>query len=126
MTHSTCAKILAWTVLAAFLILTLGPAGWRPHVHGFANLERFLGFAVAGFVFVLAYPRRIGLVLLGLVIVIAGLEGLQLLRADRHGTLLDALYKMAGLGLGVGSGWIAVKLLAARARKTAESGKVRP
>ncbi|WP_404403139.1 VanZ family protein [Pelagibacterium halotolerans] len=118
MTNSTAIKILAWAIFAVFLLLTLGPVGWRPHVHGFANLERFVGFAVAGFVFVLAYPRRTILVLAGLAAVIVGLESLQLLRPDRHGTILDVAYKFAGLALGVGSGWIVARLMMLRRRRS--------
>ncbi|MCD7060098.1 VanZ family protein [Pelagibacterium xiamenense] len=110
MTGSRFAKVLAWTVLAAFLLLTLGPVGWRPHIHGYANLERFMGFAVAAFVFVLAYPRRIVLILTGLAAIIVGLEALQLLRPDRHGAVMDVVYKFAGMTLGVASGWVAVRL----------------
>ena len=73
----------------------------RPEMRNYAHVEHILVFAVVGVLFSLAYPRRTILVCC---IVLGGaalLEILQTLTPDRHGTLTDALEKMAGGAAGI-------------------------
>jgi VanZ family protein len=74
----------------------LAPLLMRPEMKTYAHFEHIIAFAVVGALFSFAYPRRTILVCC---IVFGGaalLEILQTLTPDRHGTLVDALEKMAG------------------------------
>jgi VanZ family protein len=79
----------------------LSPILMRPEMRNYAHFEHLISFAVVGMLFGLAYPRRPILVCC---IVFGGaalLEFLQTLTPDRHGTLADALEKMAGGAAGI-------------------------
>jgi VanZ family protein len=79
----------------------LSPILMRPEMRNYAHFEHLISFAVVGMLFTLAYPRRPFLVCC---IVFGGaalLEFLQTLTPDRHGTLADALEKMAGGAAGI-------------------------
>jgi VanZ family protein len=92
--------IAAWACLAFICYATLSPLQARPIVAS-PDLEHVAAFAVVGSLFCLAHPRRIILVCL---IVLGGavlLEYLQTLTPDRHGTVVDALEKVAGGALGI-------------------------
>jgi hypothetical protein len=102
--------IASWSALALIAFVTLSPIEDRP-TFGSAQLERFIAFALLGFAFVRAYPRR---PLFSAAIVIGcavWLEALQLLTPDRHGRLLDALVKLTGGMCGIGFGQLAAPLL---------------
>jgi hypothetical protein len=67
----------------------------------YAHVEHIVAFAVVGALFSFAYPKRTILVCC---IVFGGaalLEFMQTLTPDRHGTLVDALEKMAGGAAGI-------------------------
>ena len=90
----------AWLGLLAIIFVTLSPIGLRPHIGG-PNYERFFAFAAIGALFGIAYPRymtRVGIILIVFAI---GLEALQLISPDRHGTLLDAIVKCVGSAIGL-------------------------
>jgi VanZ family protein len=79
----------------------LSPFLMRPAVKTYAHFEHIIAFAIVGALFSFAYPRRTILVCC---IVFGGaalLEILQTLTPDRHGTLVDALEKMAGGAAGI-------------------------
>jgi VanZ family protein len=79
----------------------LSPILMRPEMRTYAHFEHVFSFALVGALFSIAYPRRTILVCC---IVFGGaalLEILQTLTPDRHGTLTDALEKMAGGAAGV-------------------------
>lgn len=103
-------QIFAWLLLFGIAIATLSPIGLRPHLTAYADLERALAFCVAGLVFALAYPRKIWLATVLTIACIFGLEYLQDLRADRHGSLLDAFVKAGGAAVGYFLGWLAAKM----------------
>src|SRR5437764_14893639 len=71
------ARIAAWLLVVAIVVMTLGPPTMRP-VSGFnRSLEHVAAFALLGLAFGLAYPsRRVLLTLLG-VAVVALMEILQ-------------------------------------------------
>lgn len=90
----------AWLSLVFIVFATLSPIDLRPQVAG-VGLERFAAFVLTGLLFGLAYPRRLGLVV---VLVLCGaciLEMSQLITPDRHGRIPDLLVKMAGGSVGV-------------------------
>lgn len=98
--------IAGWLALAFIVFATLSPIDDRPVVAG-AQLEHFAAFAVLGLAFGVAYPRRVFLIATVILISAFGLEALQLLTADRHARLLDALVKAAGGICGIGIGQLA-------------------
>jgi VanZ family protein len=65
------------------------------------SFEHIIGFALVGVLFGIAYPRRTILVCCIILGGAALLEILQTLTPDRHGTLVDALEKMAGGAAGI-------------------------
>jgi VanZ family protein len=98
--------VAGWLALAFIVYATLSPIDDRPVIAG-AQLEHFAAFAVVGLAFGLAYPRRVFLVATIILISAFGLEALQLLTADRHARLLDAVVKAAGGICGIGIGQLA-------------------
>jgi VanZ family protein len=99
--------VIAYATLthAAFVYAVydrLSPLLMRPELGTYVHLEHIVAFALMGALFGLAYPRHL-LLVCGFVMGAAVLlELLQTLTPDRHGTLVDALEKIAGGGLGVG------------------------
>eukprot|EP01133_Synstelium_polycarpum_P020244 gene20244-24271_t len=61
MRYGVCMKLIqiaAWLLFAAILFITVDPISLRPESGLPVNVERFAAFAVLGFVFAAAYPRR--------------------------------------------------------------------
>src|SRR5258707_7112858 len=85
----------AWLTLAFIAYATLSPIGLRPEITN-PDIERFGAYAVAGFLFVMAYPRRTILVLAIVIGAAIVLETLQLLTPDRHGKFLNVVVKASG------------------------------
>jgi VanZ family protein len=88
----------------------LSPYLMQPEMKTYAHLEHVIAFAMLGALFSFVYPRRaimvFCLVLGGAVV----LEILQTLTPDRHGTLVDAVEKMAGGAAGILSVKVTQKL----------------
>lgn len=117
MPTSTFVKLLSiasWAVIGfiAYATLTqaefvyaiyykLAPLLLRPDMQTYAHIEHFVAFAVFGTLFCLAYPQRLFLVCCIVIGSAMLLELLQTLTPDRHGTLVDALEKMAGGAVGI-------------------------
>lgn len=103
-------RVLAWLLLAGLIFVTLSPGDLRPVSPLPTQLERALALALVGFVFALAYPRRIVLVatiVLGATIL---LELLQLMQPSRHGRVIDVAVKLCGGAAGLAAGWLAARL----------------
>ena len=79
----------------------LAPILLRPEMETYAHFEHVIAFAVLGAQFCFAYPRHIALVCAIVFGSAVLLELLQTLTPDRHGTLMDAIEKMAGGACGV-------------------------
>jgi hypothetical protein len=108
------AMAAAWIAITAIAYATLTHVGvvyaiyyklapylMRPTMQSFAHFEHIVAFAVVGALFGLAYPKRL-ILAFGIVIgAAAALEVLQTMTLDRHGTLVDALEKMAGGAAGI-------------------------
>ena len=104
----------AWVAIIAIAYSTLTHVGFvygiyfklapylmRPAMQSYAHFEHVIAFAFVGALFGLAYPKR-PLLAFGIVIGAAAvLEILQTMTPDRHGTLIDALEKMAGGAAGI-------------------------
>ncbi len=104
----------AWACVAAFGYATLTHVGFAysvydrlapylmwPRPKTFGLFEHVIAFAVFGALFTLAYPRRVVPVCTAVFVIAVGLEYLQTLTPDRHGTLLDAFEKVAGGAFGI-------------------------
>jgi VanZ family protein len=79
----------------------LAPILMGPEMRTYAHFEHVLAFALLGALFAYAYPHKL---LLVCYVVLGGavlLELAQTMTPDRHGTLVDALEKMAGGAAGI-------------------------
>lgn len=104
----------AWIAIIAIAYATLTHVGFvyaiyfklapylmRPAMRTYAHFEHIIAFAFVGALFGFAYLRR-PILAFGIVIGAAALlEILQTMTPDRHGTLIDALEKMAGGSAGI-------------------------
>jgi VanZ family protein len=103
------ARIAAWVLVLAIVVLTLGPPTVRP-VTGFnRDLEHLTAFALLGLAFGLAYPdSRMMLALIGIAIA-ALLEALQQVAPGRHAYfsdfLINAVGSCAGLAMAILLDW---------------------
>ena len=102
-------RIAAWVAILAIAYATLTRVGFvyaiyfklapllrGPAMHTFAHYEHVIAFALVGALFAFAYPKRL-LLICGIVLGGAALlEIAQTLTPDRHGTLIDAVEKIAG------------------------------
>ena len=104
--------IVAWAVLLALVVATLGPIGIRPSLGLPLKVERFLGFAIVAALFTWAYPQRWIVILVLASALAVGLEALQLVAPTRDASAVDAIVKL----LGAISGVVAVHLLQPRLR----------
>ena len=99
------ARTAAWSCLAFIIFVTVSPIGLRPHDVLPVDADRALAFALMAMLFVIAYPRKI--LLCGLLVVLGAgaIEFLQLLSPTRHAHFDDAAIKAAGAFFGVFLGW---------------------
>jgi hypothetical protein len=97
----TFVRLLAWTLVAALVFVTLAPIGLRPVVTSNADIERALAYALLGGLLALAYPRHWLLALCAGIGIAAGLEFGQVFSASRHGRLADFVVKASAAGVGV-------------------------
>jgi hypothetical protein len=96
----------AWACLIFIIYATLSSAGARPELTGTETalivfVERFGAYGLLGFLFCLAYPRRMPFIcclVLGSAIL---LELLQLIIPDRDARVIDAGEKLLGGAAGI-------------------------
>jgi VanZ family protein len=125
------ARATAWLVVAAIAYATLTHVGFvytvyfklapimgHADMQTYAHFEHVLAFALFGVMFAAAYPGRIFLVILVVVGGAASLEFMQTLTPDRHGTLSDAVEKMAGGIVGILLARGLMSLLACRKQRS--------
>jgi len=104
----------AWIAVAAIAYGTLTHVGFaygiyyklapylmHPAMRTYAHFEHIIAFFLLGTLFAFAYPRRPILVCCIVFGAALGLEVLQTVTPDRHGTLIDAFEKIAGGGAGI-------------------------
>jgi VanZ family protein len=89
----------AWFILWAIVVMTLGPLSVRPHTPVSADFDRVVAYAVLSLAFAFAYPRRVYLVAVALVVAAGGLECAQSLVPGRDGRLEDFRFKLAAQSL---------------------------
>ena len=123
------AMAAAWIAIIAIAYATLTHVGFvyaiyfklspflmRPAMQTYAHFEHVIAFALLGALFGFAYPKRTILVCCIVFGAAALLEVLQTITPDRHGTLIDALEKIAGGAAGIIFARIARRLWSARDR----------
>ncbi|WP_163270740.1 VanZ family protein [Chelativorans alearense] len=109
-----------WLVLAAVLLATLSPLDMRPRT-GSAHAERFAVFALLGFLYAIAFLRRLVLVCIIVAFSTVALELLQLSLTDRHPRFSDLAVKLAGGVGGIFLTWISLHLRARRRKRLQET-----
>jgi len=115
------ARIVAWLLIVAIVVVTLGPPTVRP-VSGFnRSLEHVAAFALLGLAFGLAYPNRRMLLALTGVAVAALLETLQLVVPGRHAYFSDFVINATGACAGL----VVAALLDGLWRRSAGAGAIR-
>ncbi len=102
-------RVAAWLLLAALIFVTLSPIDLRPVSALPTQLERAAALGLVGFVFALAYPRRILLVAAIVLGATVALELLQLMQPSRHGRLVDVAVKLVGGAAGIIAGWFVTR-----------------
>jgi len=107
-------KIVAWLLLIALAIVTVGPISWRPISPLPVQLERMLALAVIGFAFGVAYPHRLLWVIALVFTSTIVFEALQLVEPSRHGRFIDLTVKLFGAAVGIGVAWLARRMGRAR------------
>ncbi|HEV7322806.1 MAG TPA: VanZ family protein [Ensifer sp.] len=100
------AGLLAWVLFAVIAYSTMSPLDLRPRIGHLVHIERFGAFGLLGLLFALAYPKRLGRVLVLVLATAIGFELLQMISADRHARVTDVAVKLMGGACGVFSGWI--------------------
>jgi VanZ family protein len=96
----------AWACLIFIAYATLSPASARPELTSaeavfVVFIERFGAYALLGFLFYLAYPRRLAFVCLFVFGSAILLEMLQIFIPDRDARIVDAVEKLAGGAAGI-------------------------
>jgi hypothetical protein len=123
-----CFILTSWLAFAFIAFATLSPMQDRPVLAG-PQFEHFAAFAVLGMALILGYPNRTFWVVAFVIGSAIGLEALQLLTPDRHGNVLDAVFKVSGGICGITAGLLAplaLRTLPSRPPKKSEAGSVRP
>jgi hypothetical protein len=102
-------RIFAWILAAAVTFMTLGPAQFRPHLILGQDSDHALAFILVGIAFGLAYVRYRLITAAISVVMIGGLEILQLWAPGRHARFedfaVDALAACAGVALAAALNW---------------------
>jgi VanZ family protein len=83
------ARIVAWTLAAILLVLSVVPPDLRPETGVPHYFEHFLAYGVTGAAFCLGYERKPNLLSVYLLIFCAVIEILQLFVPGRHARLAD-------------------------------------
>jgi VanZ family protein len=103
-------RIASWCLIAAAVVLTVGPRSIRPYTGISHDVEHWLAFTLVGLVFGLAYSRRVGILVIAAVLLAGVLEATQLIVPGRHAYVRDFLLNSAALSAGLLIGKIGRRL----------------
>lgn len=105
-------RLAFWLSLAAITVGSLLPAALLPQqaLDLWDKAQHALGFAWLGLVGLLAYPRRMATVLVGLLLWGAAIEVMQSATGWRYGDVIDWIAD----AVGVGAAWLVWRLAPAR------------
>lgn len=95
------ARIIAWSLAIAIVVLSVVPPGLRPETGVPHDLEHFLIFWATGLAFGLGYDRSRGLLVILLVFFSGVVEVMQLFVPGRHARLSDFIVDAVAMCLGV-------------------------
>jgi VanZ family protein len=102
-------RLFAWLLAAAVTFATLGPARFRPRFYLGQDGEHALAFVLVGLAFGLAYSQHRLLTSAISVVVIGGIEILQIWAPGRHARfedfVVDALAALVGLAAAAALEW---------------------
>lgn len=97
----TAARIIAWSLVTAIVVLSVVPPGLRPETVAPHHLEHFIIYSATGLAFGLGYDRKHRL-LAPLLVAFSGLvEIVQLFVPGRHARLGDFVIDAAAISLGL-------------------------
>lgn len=91
------AQIVAWSLAAAIIVLSIVPPGLRPETVAPHDLEHLLIFAATGFAFGLGFDDKRRLLAIYLVAFAGFIEFLQLFVPGRHARLSDFVVDAASI-----------------------------
>ncbi|MBM6580148.1 hypothetical protein ILT44_08145 [Microvirga sp. BT689] len=100
MTPKILFRWVAWLLVLAIAVVTLGPVEFRPVTGASVSVERFVAFALLGTAFSVGYPKHRLSILVLLIAMAGALELAQNSVPGRHGHLSDGLIKASGALLG--------------------------
>jgi VanZ family protein len=113
---SILVRSFAWLLAAAVTFATLGPPSLRPHSDLGQDAEHALAFILVGLAFGLSYRHRRLAVAAISVVLIGGLELMQLWAPGRHARLedfvVDAATACIGFALAAAADWALTRLRA--------------
>jgi VanZ family protein len=97
------ARIVAWLLALAILVLSVVPARWRPGTGVPHDVEHFGIFVVTGFAFGLGYARRyaVAAIVIAMLIFAAAIETAQLFVPGRYALLTDFFLNTLALFYGL-------------------------
>ena len=109
-------RVVAWLLVLAIVMLSLGPPSTRPVTGAGHNLEHLLIFVALGAAFGLGYPRRFLLLPVALLTFTGAIEVAQMMVPGRHARLSDFVTDAAATCVGIGLSFVLVKLTAAMSK----------
>jgi hypothetical protein len=109
-------QVVAWLLILAIVMLSLGPPSTRPVTGAGHNLEHLLIFVAMGAAFGLGYPRRLLLLPVALLTFTGAIEVAQMMVSGRHARLSDFLTDATATCVGIGLSFVLVKLTAAMSK----------
>ena len=95
------ARIVAWSLAAAIVVLSVVPPSFRPETVAPHNVEHFLIYWSTGLAFGLGYKRRLGLLAILLLIFTGSVEITQLFVPGRHARLSDFIVDAGAVWIGL-------------------------
>jgi len=98
---SAAARIVAWALATAIVILSLVPPALRPETSAPHSLEHTIIFAATGFAFGLGYTRRHDLLAILLVLFSICIELAQLFVPGRHARVSDLIFDAVAACIGL-------------------------
>jgi VanZ family protein len=95
------ARIVAWSLVAAIVVLSVVPPAFRPVTAAPHGFEHFLIYWAAGLAFGLGYERKHGLLAILLFIFCGSVEVVQLFVPGRHARLSDFIVDAGAMWTGL-------------------------
>ena len=95
------ARLAAWSLAAAIVVLSLAPPALRPKTGAPHSLEHLIIYVATGFAFGLGYKRKLALLAILLVIFTSFIEIAQLFVPGRHARLSDFIIDAVAVCIGL-------------------------